>query len=276
MRDSHPEMESLQILEKSQSLSNPQKPGGSDTPLLCSIVPGKQKSTAFCVLVTVTWDLSSFHQSPVLCHVCWICLGCVWTNVVVELLSHVWLFLTPWTAACQAPSSSTISYSLLRFMHIESVMLFSHLILSCPFSFRLQSFPASVSWTDELHEMIAHSALLPPEILPLPWSQGGFKLSQSMHLRQRLFRTLLQGHPLPGPHCSSGSQPEKWKDFFMEQAWSEHLTPNAFGQAYRGGWVSDSLVHQREQTQGLEIWGDSTLFTENQRFPGALRSGYGM
>lgn len=40
----------------------------------------------------------------------------------------------------------------------------------------------------------------------------------------------------------------------MEQAWSEHLTPIAFGQAYRGGWVSDSLVHQREQTQGFLEW----------------------
>ena len=40
--------------------------------------------------------------------------------------------------------------------------------------------------------------------------------------------------------------------------------------------MSDSLVHQREQTQGLEIWGDSTLFTENQRFPLASRNGYGM
>ena len=64
MRDSHPEMESLQILEKSQSLSNPQKPGGSDTPLLCSRVPGKQKSTAFCVLVTVTWDRLQLPSVP--------------------------------------------------------------------------------------------------------------------------------------------------------------------------------------------------------------------
>ena len=64
MRDSHPEMESLQILGKSQSLSNPQKPGGSDTPQLCSIVPGKQKRTTFCVLVTVTWDRLQLLSAP--------------------------------------------------------------------------------------------------------------------------------------------------------------------------------------------------------------------
>ena len=41
------------------------------------------------------------------------------------------LFVTPWTAPCQAPLSSTISQSLLRFMSTESVMLSNHLILCC-------------------------------------------------------------------------------------------------------------------------------------------------
>ena len=48
--------------------------------------------------------------------------------VVVQSLSHVRLSATPWTAACQAPLSSTISWSLLKFMSIESVMLANHLI----------------------------------------------------------------------------------------------------------------------------------------------------
>ena len=47
------------------------------------------------------------------------------------LLSHVRLFATPWTAAYQAPLSSTISWNLLRFVSIESVMPSSHLILCC-------------------------------------------------------------------------------------------------------------------------------------------------
>ena len=41
---------------------------------------------------------------------------------VVQLLSHVRLFVTPWTAACQASLSFTISQSLLKLMSIESVM----------------------------------------------------------------------------------------------------------------------------------------------------------
>ena len=47
----------------------------------------------------------------------------------VQLLSHVRLFATPWTAAHQASLSITNSWSLLKFMSIELVMPSSHLIL---------------------------------------------------------------------------------------------------------------------------------------------------
>ena len=49
--------------------------------------------------------------------------------IVVHSLDHVWLFVTPWTAARQASLSFTISQSLLRFMFIELVMQSNHLIL---------------------------------------------------------------------------------------------------------------------------------------------------
>ena len=52
--------------------------------------------------------------------------------VVAQSLSCVWLLVTPWTAAHQGPLSSTVSQSLLKFMSIESVMLFNHPILCCP------------------------------------------------------------------------------------------------------------------------------------------------
>ena len=51
---------------------------------------------------------------------------------VVQSLSHVRLFTTPWTTACQAPLSFTISQSVLKFMPIDSVMLSNHLILCHP------------------------------------------------------------------------------------------------------------------------------------------------
>ena len=50
----------------------------------------------------------------------------------VQSLSHVRLFVTPWTAACQASLSITSSQSLLTLMSIKSVMLFNHLILCRP------------------------------------------------------------------------------------------------------------------------------------------------
>ena len=53
------------------------------------------------------------------------------TVVVVQSLSHVQLFLTPWTAAHQASLSFTVSWSLFKLMTIKLVMSSNHLILCC-------------------------------------------------------------------------------------------------------------------------------------------------
>ena len=52
--------------------------------------------------------------------------------VGVQSLSHVQLFTTPWITTCQASLSFTVSWNLLKFMSIESVILSNHLILCCP------------------------------------------------------------------------------------------------------------------------------------------------
>ena len=65
---------------------------------------------------------------------------------LVRLLSHVRLFVTPWTTAHQASLSITNSRSLPKPMSIESVMPSSHLICCHPFSSCPQSFPASGSF----------------------------------------------------------------------------------------------------------------------------------
>ena len=65
---------------------------------------------------------------------------------LVQLLSHVWLFVIPWPAARQGFLSFTISQSLLKPTSIESMMPSNHLILSssCPQSFpALRTFPSS-------------------------------------------------------------------------------------------------------------------------------------
>ena len=50
----------------------------------------------------------------------------------VQWLSHVLLFTTLWTAACQASLSITNSWSLLKLISIEAVMPSNHLILCHP------------------------------------------------------------------------------------------------------------------------------------------------
>ena len=61
--------------------------------------------------------MESFHKSSLL------------SFSSVQSLSPVWLFVSPWTAACQASLSITNSWSLLKLMSIESVMPSRHLIL---------------------------------------------------------------------------------------------------------------------------------------------------
>ena len=53
-------------------------------------------------------------------------------TVQFSILSHVQIFVTPWTAAHQASLSITNSWSLLKFMSIESMMPSNHLILCHP------------------------------------------------------------------------------------------------------------------------------------------------
>ena len=60
---------------------------------------------------------------------------------VVQSVSHVQLFATPWTAACQASLSFTISRSLLKLMSIVLVTLLNHLILCCPLLLLPSIFP---------------------------------------------------------------------------------------------------------------------------------------
>ena len=56
-------------------------------------------------------------------------IACFASVVVVQLLSPVQLFVTPWIAAHQASLSFSISWSLLKLMSIELVMLSNHLTL---------------------------------------------------------------------------------------------------------------------------------------------------
>ena len=74
----------------------------------------------------------------------------------VQSLSHVQLFVTPWTAARQASLSITNSRSLLKLMSIESVMPSNHLILCLPLLLAPSIFPSIRVFSNE-------------SILPIRW-----------------------------------------------------------------------------------------------------------
>ena len=66
----------------------------------------------------------------------------IYLPVVIQSLTRVWLFVTPWITALQASLSFPISWSLLKLMSIESMMPSSHLILCHPLLLFLSVFPS--------------------------------------------------------------------------------------------------------------------------------------
>ena len=71
-------------------------------------------------------------------------------SFVVQSLTSVWLFVTPWTAAGRSSLSFTISWSLLKLMSIESVMPSNHLILCRPLLILPSIFPSIRVLSNEL------------------------------------------------------------------------------------------------------------------------------
>ena len=71
-------------------------------------------------------------------------------EVVVQSLSRVWFFATPWTAAHQASLSFTVSWSWFRFVSTELVMLSNHHILCYPLLLLPSIFPSNRVFANEL------------------------------------------------------------------------------------------------------------------------------
>ena len=130
------------------------------------------------------------------------------TQPSVQSLSRVWLFATPWTAACQASLSFTISQSLLKLTHVHWVsdaIQPSHPVI--PFSSCLQSFPASRSLQmSQLFESGGQSigASASASVLPMN-TQGWFSLGLmrlisllSKGLSRVFPSTTFQKHPFFG------------------------------------------------------------------------------
>ena len=84
--------------------------------------------------------------------------NCIWMFIavfVVHSLSRVWLFETPWTAARQAPPSSTISLVLLKIhiLWVSGAIQPSHrLSFPSPFAFNLSWHQSLFQWVDSSHQ----------------------------------------------------------------------------------------------------------------------------
>ena len=135
------------------------------------------------------------------------------TKLVVQSLSHVWLFATLWTAAHQASLSITNSQSLLKLMSIELVMPSTHLILCHPLSLLPQSIPASGSfpmsqlfpWGGQSIGVSASTSVLPMNTQDwFPLGQTGW-ISQSKGLSRVFSNTTVQKHQFFGAQPSSQS-----------------------------------------------------------------------
>ena len=75
-------------------------------------------------------------------------LGLFFQIVVAQLLNCVQLFVTSWTAACQAYPSFSISWSLLKLTSVESVMACNHLVLCRPLLLPPLIFPSIRVFSD--------------------------------------------------------------------------------------------------------------------------------
>ena len=143
------------------------------------------------------------------------------TLVVAQSLSHVQLFVTPWTIARQASLSFTISQKLLKLTSFESVMTSNRLVLCCTFSSCLQSFPASGSFP--VSQFFASggqsieasaSASVPPMNSQdwFPLGLIGLISLQSSGLSRVFSNTSVQKHPFFGaqPSLRSNSHIHTW------------------------------------------------------------------
>ena len=103
----------------------------------------------------------------------------IWSSCIILIYcccSVTKSYLTPWTAAHKAPLFFAISWNLLKLIFIESVMPSNHLILCCPFSFYLQSFPASGTFSiSQLFASGGQSIGASASVLPMN-IQGWFPL----------------------------------------------------------------------------------------------------
>ena len=129
----------------------------------------------------------------------------------VQSLICVWLFVTPWTAVCQASLPITNSQSLLKLMSIELIMPSLYLILCSPLLLLPSIFPSIRVFSNEsvFHIIwqstgaLASASVFPMNIqdwFPLWWT--GWISLQSRELSRIFSNTTVQKHQFFGAQLS--------------------------------------------------------------------------
>ena len=146
----------------------------------------------------------------------------------LQLISHVWLFETPWTAALQVSLSITNSQSLPKLMFIESVMPSSHLILCRPHLLLPSIFPSIRVFSNEPVLRIRWPKYWSFTISPSNEYLGliSFRMDRLDLLAvQGTLKSLIQHH-------SSKALILKWSAFFIVHLSHPHWKNHSFDYTY--------------------------------------------
>ena len=135
---------------------------------------------------------------------------------VVQSLNCIQIFIISWTTAYQVPLSSTISWSLLKFISIKSVMLSNHLVLCHPLL--LPSIFTSIRvFSSELALCIRWSKYWSFSISPSNVYSGLISFRIDLLEVKGTLKNLLQEHSLKASIL-------QWSAFFMIQLSHPHIT----------------------------------------------------
>ena len=134
--------------------------------------------------------------------------------VVVESLNCIQLFVTSWTAACQASLSFNITQSLLRLISNEQLMPSNHLILCCPLLLLPSVFPSIRVFSNEMALLIRW-----PKYWRFSFSiSPSSEYSRPISFRTDQFDLLVVQGTLKNHFQHHNSKPSVLSAFFMVQS----------------------------------------------------------
>ena len=183
----------------------------------------------------------------------------------VQLLSHVWLFATPWTSARQASLSTTNSWNIFKLISIMLVMPSNHLILcwSPSPAFNLSRHQGIFQWFCSLHQMakvlqlqLQLSINFPIFLClcPLCFLQNAFL---DLQLQAYLFTACFLLTWPPSPPSPPGTKlQEGWKQGCPVPPLSQHPTQGARHTLSLRWWMTESLATFISQCSNSTVQGN--------------------